>query len=48
MVVPAGKTTLCSLAPRYCSIDEGTIAVDGLDKRRATIASLRAAVGLVQ
>lgn len=44
----AGKTTLCSLVPRFYDIEEGSIAVDGLDIRRATIASLRAAVGLVQ
>jgi len=44
----AGKTTLCSLIPRFYEIEEGSIEVDGLDIRRATIASLRAAVGLVQ
>ncbi|MBU0929014.1 MAG: ABC transporter ATP-binding protein/permease [Spirochaetes bacterium] len=44
----AGKTTLCSLIPRFYDIEEGSITVDGLDIRRATIASLRQAVGLVQ
>jgi ATP-binding cassette, subfamily B, bacterial len=44
----AGKTTLCSLIPRFYEIEEGSIAIDGMDIRRATIASLRAAVGLVQ
>lgn len=44
----AGKTTLCSLIPRFYDVEEGSIAVDGLDIRKATIASLRQAVGLVQ
>jgi len=44
----AGKTTLCSLIPRFYDIEEGSISVDGLDIRNATIASLRQAVGLVQ
>ncbi|HOZ71872.1 MAG TPA: ABC transporter ATP-binding protein [Spirochaetales bacterium] len=44
----AGKTTLCSLIPRFYDIEEGSITVDGLDVREATIASLRQAVGLVQ
>jgi len=44
----AGKTTLCSLIPRFYDIGEGSITVDGLDIRQATIASLRQAVGLVQ
>ena len=44
----AGKTTLCSLIPRFYDIEEGSITVDGLDVRGARIASLRQAVGLVQ
>lgn len=44
----AGKTTLCSLIPRFYDIEEGSITVDGHDIRHATIASLRQAVGLVQ
>ena len=44
----AGKTTLCSLIPRFYDIEEGSITVDGLDIRDATIASLRQAVGIVQ
>ncbi len=44
----AGKTTLCSLIPRFYEIEEGSITVDGVDIRQATLASLRAAVGLVQ
>ena len=44
----AGKTTLCSLIPRFYDIEDGSITVDGLDVRKASIASLRQAVGLVQ
>jgi ATP-binding cassette subfamily B protein len=44
----AGKTTLCSLIPRFYDVEEGSITVDGLDVRKATIASLRQAVGMVQ
>lgn len=44
----AGKTTLCSLIPRFYDIEEGSITIDGLDIRQVTIASLRQAVGLVQ
>jgi len=44
----AGKTTLCSLIPRFYDVEEGSITVDGLDIRKAAIASLRQAVGLVQ
>ena len=43
-----GKTTLCSLIPRFYEVEEGSITVDGMDIRRATLASLRSAVGLVQ
>lgn len=44
----AGKTTLCSLIPRFYEIEEGGISVDGVDIRQASLSSLRAAVGLVQ
>jgi ATP-binding cassette, subfamily B, bacterial len=44
----AGKTTLCALIPRFYEIEEGSIKVDGLDIRKASISSLRKAVGLVQ
>lgn len=43
-----GKTTLCSLIPRFYEVEEGAITVDGMDIRSATLASLRSAVGLVQ
>jgi ATP-binding cassette, subfamily B, bacterial len=44
----AGKTTLCSLIPRFYEVEEGSITIDGMDIRRTTLASLRSAVGLVQ
>ena len=44
----AGKTTLCSLVPRFYEIDAGRITVDGLDIRRMTLASLRRNIGIVQ
>jgi len=44
----AGKSTLCSLIPRFYEIEEGSISIDGVDIRKATLASLRAAVGIVQ
>lgn len=44
----AGKTTICSLLPRFYEIDEGTITIDGIDIRHMTQASLRAQIGIVQ
>lgn len=44
----AGKTTICSLIPRFYEIDSGEIAIDGLDIRRVTQRSLRAQIGIVQ
>lgn len=44
----AGKTTLCSLLPRFYDIDEGAIEVDGLDIRAMTLSSLRRQIGIVQ
>jgi ATP-binding cassette subfamily B protein len=44
----AGKTTLCSLLPRFYDVDEGQITVDGIDIRKITLASLRRQIGLVQ
>ncbi|MCI1858682.1 MAG: ABC transporter ATP-binding protein/permease [Sporolactobacillus sp.] len=44
----AGKTTLCSLLPRFYEVDGGAITIDGIDIRRMTLASLRAQIGLVQ
>jgi ATP-binding cassette subfamily B protein len=44
----AGKTTLCSLLPRFYDVTEGQITVDGLDIRQVTLASLRGQIGIVQ
>jgi ATP-binding cassette subfamily B protein len=44
----AGKTTICSLIPRFYEIDSGEIAIDGLDIRKMTQRSLRAQIGIVQ
>ncbi|MBV7328662.1 ABC transporter ATP-binding protein/permease [Chloroflexi bacterium TSY] len=44
----AGKTTLCSLIPRFYDVDAGQITIDGMDIRRMTRASLRRQIGIVQ
>ncbi len=44
----AGKTTLCSLLPRFYEVSGGTITVDGLDIRKLSLASLRGQIGIVQ
>jgi ATP-binding cassette, subfamily B, bacterial MsbA len=43
----SGKTTLVNLLPRFYDVSEGAILIDGLDLRQATLASLRAQIGLV-
>jgi ABC-type multidrug transport system fused ATPase/permease subunit len=43
----AGKTTLVNLLPRFYDVTGGAILVDDLDIRDATVASLRAHIGLV-
>lgn len=43
-----GKTTLCSLLPRFYDVQEGSIKIDGRDIRDFTLQSLRKAIGLVQ
>lgn len=44
----AGKTTLCSLIPRFYDIDSGCIRVDGIDIRDVKLQSLRSHIGIVQ
>ncbi|SDE30768.1 ABC transporter ATP-binding protein [Sporomusa acidovorans] len=43
-----GKTTVCSLLPRFYDVTAGAILVDGQDVRDVTLASLRNAIGIVQ
>lgn len=44
----AGKTTLCSLLPRFYELDSGSITIDGIDIRDMTQTSLRNNIGIVQ
>ena len=44
----AGKTTLCSLIPRFYDVNSGTIRIDGKDIREVTLKSLRNQIGIVQ
>lgn len=43
-----GKTTICSLIPRFYEVDDGRITVDGIDIRDITLSSLREHIGIVQ
>lgn len=43
-----GKTTLCSLIPRFYEVTKGDIKIDGKDVRDVTLRSLRDNIGLVQ
>lgn len=43
-----GKTTLCSLIPRFYDVTEGRVLVDGKDVRKLTLKSLRSQIGVVQ
>ena len=42
-----GKTTLCSLIPRFYEVTSGKILVDGKDVREVTMHSLRNCIGVV-
>ncbi|MFB9275002.1 ABC transporter ATP-binding protein [Cohnella cellulosilytica] len=44
----AGKTTICSLLPRFYDVTGGRITVDGKDIRNLTLKSLRRNIGIVQ
>ncbi len=43
-----GKTTTCSLLPRFYDVCGGSVSIDGADVRDVTLASLRRTVGIVQ
>ncbi len=43
-----GKTTICSLLPRFYDVTSGSITIDGIDIRDMTQASLRSQIGIVQ
>ena len=43
-----GKTTICSLLPRFYDVSSGSIQIDGKDIRGLTLKSLRQAIGIVQ
>ena len=43
-----GKTTICSLLPRFYDVTSGKITVDGHDVRSLTLKSLRSQIGVVQ
>ncbi|MDF9410494.1 ABC transporter ATP-binding protein [Brevibacillus laterosporus] len=44
----AGKTTLCSLLPRFYDVTSGKITIDGMDIRDLRLESLRKQIGIVQ
>ena len=43
-----GKTTICSLLPRFYDVTGGSVTVDGQDVRKVTLKTLRSSIGLVQ
>ncbi|MDO5344376.1 MAG: ABC transporter ATP-binding protein [Lachnospiraceae bacterium] len=43
-----GKTTLCSLIPRFYDVESGRILIDGMDIRKIRLRSLRSQIGIVQ
>jgi ATP-binding cassette subfamily B protein len=43
-----GKTTLCSLLPRFYDVTSGSVRIDGSDVRGLRLSSLRNAIGIVQ
>jgi ATP-binding cassette subfamily B protein len=43
-----GKTTLCSLLPRFYDVTSGFVTIDGKDVRDVTLKSLRSNIGIVQ
>lgn len=43
-----GKTTLCSLIPRFYDVQSGHVLIDGKDVSKVTLSSLRKQIGVVQ
>src|SRR5215208_5508549 len=43
-----GKTTLCSLIPRFYEVSDGKVTLDGINIKDITLRSLRRNVGVVQ
>jgi ATP-binding cassette subfamily B protein len=43
----SGKTTIALLVPRIYDVDSGSVAIDGIDVRDVTLASLGSIIGLV-
>ncbi|HEX6762743.1 MAG TPA: ABC transporter ATP-binding protein [Gaiellaceae bacterium] len=43
----AGKSSLASLIPRFYDVQQGSVAVDGVDVRAVTLASLRREIGVI-
>lgn len=43
-----GKTTLCSLIPRFYEVTQGCIRMDGIDIRQMSLKALRQNIGIVQ
>lgn len=43
-----GKTTICSLIPRFYDVTSGHIDIDGQDISKVTLKSLRQSIGIVQ
>ncbi|MFP3155175.1 ABC transporter ATP-binding protein/permease [Lachnospiraceae bacterium ZAX-1] len=43
-----GKSTLCSLIPRFYDVTDGKITIDGIDIRDVKLKSLRNHIGIVQ
>lgn len=44
----AGKSTICSLIPRFYDVTEGVISIDGMDIRNIALRNLRNNIGIVQ
>lgn len=42
-----GKSTLCSLVPRFYDVSKGSVLIDGINVTEVSLASLRANIGIV-